>query len=397
MNILLINPRTGNQYTKPPLGLMSIGTVCKQAGHQVSLLDMNIDTDLKKAVDGADIVGITAMTPYIYEAMAIAAEIKTLNIPVIIGGVHATLFPQSVYLTGLFSSVIAGEGEDSALELLADLQSGEIKPIYRNNPSHYVDIPAIDYSLIGINAYRPRYPHAKQLPWTSAQTSRGCPYSCSFCTNIFGHKYRAMKPLQVALMLKGLCSDYGIKDITFYDDEFTMDRNRVIVLCEMITALKLDLTWTCEARVDMVDAELLATMKQAGCRLIYYGIESGNQHILDKLDKHIDLSRVRQVIKATICSGIEAAGYFMLGCPGETKGTMKQTVDFAQEIGLDHAQFSICSPMPGSKLFELYGKDTNWTNYQYLAGADKAICPCSLSIDELEEAVTEANELFNKE
>ena len=404
MNILLINPRNGNPNTKPPLGLLSIGTICKQAGHSVVILDAALlDLDAKQVAihaGYADMVGLTAMTPLVGNALSIAAAIKKLNadIPIIIGGVHASLFPDELYKTGLFSSVVVGEGEDTIFDILASIQSPEakLKPIYK--PTKFAEIPMLDYSLIDIEAYQPRYPHAQRTPWVSTQTSRGCPFNCSFCCNIFGHKHRSMPPAQIIQMINGLVNGYGVKDITFYDDEFTLDRNHVIQLCELINDSKLatDLTWTCEARVDMVDSELLASMRKAGCRLIYFGIESGNQHILDKLNKHQTLEAVSQAVELTHRSGIQSAGYFMLGCPDETKDSMKQTVAFSLELKLDHAQFSVCCPLPGSELYKQYGDGKDWDSYQYLANVPKVACAAELNIGEIEKAVEEANNLFNQ-
>ena len=402
MNILLINPRNGNANTKPPLGLLSIGTICKQSGHNVLILDAALlGLDAKQVAihaQHADIVGITAMTPLVGEALSIAMAIKEFNagIPIIIGGVHASLFPGEMQKTGLFNSVVAGEGEDIIINLLADIQSpgSKLKPIYKS--TKFAEIPIPDYSLIDIGAYQPRFPHAQRTPWVSVQTSRGCPYNCSFCSNIFGHKYRSMPPAQVIQMIEGLVNDYGIKDITFYDDEFTLNHNRIMELCSIISDRQFDLTWTCEARVDLVDVELLASMRRAGCRLIYFGIESGNQHILDKLNKCQALEDISRAVRLTHNTGMQAAGYFMLGCPDETRDSMKQTVDFSLELELEHAQFSVCCPLPGSELYKQYGDGKEWASYQYLADVPKVAYGTELDINEIEVAVREANCLFNK-
>lgn len=391
MNILLINPGDATLYAKPPLGLLSVATVCRQAGHRVDILDMHIAADC--SFDGYDLIGLTAMTPTVRQAMELAVRIGRKP-PVVIGGVHATLFPEELYLTGLFDAVVMGEGEGVVLELLADQEAGRLKPIYK--APQLGEVPVPDYSLISINAYRPRYPHAKREPWTSVQTSRGCPYSCRFCSNIFGHKYRAMLPGQVYGLLDTLCTQYGVRDLTFYDDEFTLDRRRVVEMCNLLVQRPLDLEWTCEARVDLVDMELLTVMRKAGCRLIYYGIESGDQHILDRLNKTITLARVDSAVRFTREAGIKAAAYFMLGCPGETRETMKRTVDYARELRLDHAQFSVCSPLPGSALYEQYGRGKDWGRFQYLGGGEKACCSTEVGLDEVEAAVESANAEYSR-
>jgi len=402
MNILLINPRSGNPNTKPPLGLLSIGTICKQAGHDVIILDAALlDLDAKQVpvhAKYADVVGLTAMTPIVSEAINIANVIKKIypQLPIIIGGVHASLFPDDLYKTGLFDTVVVGEGEDTILEILASIEFHEVKlkPLYQ--ATKLADIPILDYSLLDIYGYQPRFPHAVRKPWISAQTSRGCPYSCTFCCSIFGKKHRSMPSVQIIQMIKGMVEKQGIKDVTFYDDEFTINRNHIMRLCRMISDMNFDLTWTCEARVDMVDSELLECMRNAGCRLIYFGIESGNQNILDKLNKKQTLSDINKAVDLTHKAGIQASGYFMLGCPDETKDSMKQTVAYSLELKLDHAQFSVCCPLPGSKLYEDYGDGNEWNSYQYLAEVPKVTCINELSIDDIETAVREANYLFNK-
>lgn len=406
MKILLINPNPLNKWAKPPLGLLSIGTICKKAGHEVAIWDAGIDLRpiderflmpsyswAENVLGEYDVIGITAMTVQIDRALNIAQFLKKrVDKPLIIGGVHASIFPQQLYDTRLFDAVVVGEGEESILSILNDIKN--ISPIYETEKP--VAIPILDYSLIDISAYKPRYPHGIRSNWTTAQTSRGCPYSCTFCCNIFGHKYRYMPVEDVITMLWKLCYEHDVRDITFYDDEFTLNKERVLELCTSMATIKFDLTWSCESRVDMLDMELLEVMKRAGCRLIYLGIESGNQAILDKLNKRISLQQVMEAVSLIRKAGIQAAGYFMLGCPGETKQTMQETIFFASELQLDHAQFSVCSPLPGTALFKENGGNYNWNEYQYLANVPKVICDTELAYEEIEEAVNQSNLVFSK-
>jgi radical SAM superfamily enzyme YgiQ (UPF0313 family) len=176
-----------------------------------------------------------------------------------------------------------------------------------------------------------------------------------------------------------------------------MDKARVIDICTWLLTNRVELLWTCESRVNITNRDMLELMAIAGCRMIYYGIESGNQTILNKLHKAQSLNQVRHAVTVTQAAGIKAAGYFMLGCPGETKETMQQTIDFAKELKLDHAQFSVCSPLPGSMLYKQYislgYQVPDWSNFKYLGAGDKPMFTSKeLPKEDIENAVREANE-----
>jgi len=199
---------------------------------------------------------------------------------------------------------------------------------------------------------------------------------------------------QVITLLKTLKHEHGINDITFYDDEFVIDKRRMMTVCDGIR--ELDITWTCEARVDQVNAEVLRSMKAAGCRLINYGIESGNQRILDTLRKHTTIGRIREAVESTLEAGIGAAGYFMLGCPGETKESMSETLNFSRDLNLTHAQFSICTPLPGSEMYSQYIENGGEVIDRYLGGDDCKVAFVSeeLSAEDIIQAVNQGNGLF---
>lgn len=400
MEIVFVNPNTYQGNPRPPLGLLSLATVCLNAGHDATILDANLEQLDDEGVvhyifhRGCDVVALTAMTPTINEALGIAGLLRAImpEVKIIIGGVHASIFPEDLAAKEYIDAVIVGAGEHNILRVLDELPSP--KQVYRQElPLDLDRLPLPDYSLIDVLAYHPRYPHGKHREWTSVQTSRGCPYSCTFCSKaVFGNTYHAMSPARVVELLSGLQRDYGIRDITFYDDLFTMDRGRTLALCDWM--IPLGLTWVCEARVNQVDLESLEAMKAAGCRMIFYGIESGSQAILDRLKKNVTLQQIKQAVRWTQAEGIGAAGYFMLGCPGETKDTINETMDFVGELHLGHAQFSVCSPLPGSALYQEYQPTMGWEYYQYLGGKKCLIPSDDLTEDEIEEAVAKGNGLF---
>ncbi len=184
-------------------------------------------------------------------------------------------------------------------------------------------------------------------------TSRGCPYHCIFCDkSIFGSKWRARSSQNVLEEIEEIVKDFKIKSIIIYDDLFTLNKQRVIEICQGILERGLRVEWKCEGRVDRVDAEMLRWMKKAGCSLIAYGVESGNQIGLDYLQKKITLAQIRQAFELTHKAGIRPMAYFILGIPVETFEQGLKTIEFARELKPEYAQFSILSPYKGTKLYE---------------------------------------------
>jgi radical SAM superfamily enzyme YgiQ (UPF0313 family) len=186
---------------------------------------------------------------------------------------------------------------------------------------------------------------------------------------------------------------YGIRNFYFIDDLFTIDLRRLNVLMEEVIAEELHIRWQCLGRVDRVNAEILRKMHAAGCRRIHYGIESGNQEVLDRIGKGIQLEQIRQAVHWTQEAGIEAKGYFMLGLPGDTEETMEQTIDLAADLDLDEAMFSLTTPFPGTRLWdELVKKkpgteyDQDFTRAYYYGNPDEDLTPF-LNVSEVPDAV----------
>ncbi len=160
-------------------------------------------------------------------------------------------------------------------------------------------------------------------------------------------RYRS--PENVSNEIQQLIGDYGIKGVYFYDDTLTLNRDWLFRLCGLLSELRVK--WICGTRIDQVDEEKLTRMKKCGCVLISYGIESGDEKILNSvLRKDIDLSQVKHTFSLTKKAGIQTIANFMLGVPGDTEGTMQKTIDFSKEIGADAAEFSIYNPLPGTEL-----------------------------------------------
>lgn len=218
----------------------------------------------------------------------------------------------------------------------------------------------------GISCYRT----GTQLPpFTTVSSSRGCPYHCIFCS---GHNsYQARDPENVVLELEWLVKDYGLKNFYFYDDIFTINQKRAREICKSIKRRGLKLRWSCGTRVDCVSEELLKEMKEAGCWMVCFGIESGNQEILNRNYKNFKLNQAEKAVKMTQKAGMAAYAMMVLGLPGETKKTIEKTFKFIDKINPDYAQYCVAVPFPNTPFFDEYKKNGwittfDWTKYTLL-------------------------------
>ena len=406
LKVTLINPPQFTRYPQPPVGLALIAAVLEREDYQVTLLDANAlslqPQDIVPLVADADVVGLTAMTPTISAATSIAHHIKQANpgLTIILGGTHATLLPdETLAAAPAIDIIVRGEGEETIIEILRGLRDQPLDSIsgisYRADgkvistaarATHIEmdSLPFPAYHLLPLRRYKPHPPHGLASPFAAIVTSRGCPYRCAYCSKpVFGSKFRAQSPERVVEEVTYLKEKFGVKEIAFYDDVFTLDKKRAHDIAEAITSKSIKIFWTCEARVNLVDEDLLRHMKQAGCYAIAYGIESASSEILDTLHKDITLEQVEAAVRLSREAGLQVIGYLMLGSPGETPKTIKQTVAFAKSLKLDFAQFSVTTPFPGTELYNLYMHDRQdkipWESFVY-AGADSQMTPVFESV-----------------
>jgi len=178
-------------------------------------------------------------------------------------------------------------------------------------------------------------------------------HNCTFCSThaAFGYKARFRDPGKVLEEIKFVVKNYNAKQISFWDDILTLKKDWLITLCDLIIKEKLDIIWNCYGHINTIDNEMLKKMKQAGCFCIWYGIEAGDEQLLKNINKHIKLDKIREVVKDTRKNGIEVRGLFMLGLPGETPELAQKTINFAKELNVDYAQFSITTPHIGTQLY----------------------------------------------
>jgi len=258
-------------------------------------------------------------------------------------------------MVNLAKSLVYGGGLD--LENIPGIAYKRGKSI-AVNPQLFIEdldnVPPPSRHLVPLHKYDRKMNFLDVAPVDTMNVVRGCPFNCKFCETkrIWGSKPRFFSPRRVVEEIEHLIANYGSKGIYFVGDNFTINGKWVMNLCSLIRKHKLDIEWVCDTRVDLVSRDLLKAMESAGCRTIWFGVESGSPRILEKLNKGITLSQAAQAFKLCREVGIKVACSFMLGIPGETLNDMYATLRFAMKLNPDWCQFNIFIACPGSALYE---------------------------------------------
>lgn len=365
MKITLVGSLLNNKYPQPPLGLISLASILKKNNHKVNLIDQNIE-NFKN--DDSDIYGINVLSAS-YENVRnlidnIRSNSKTSRI--ILGGAHCSALPEKTFIDLKPDALVIGEGEISILRCLE-----ENGIIHSDKIVDMESLPIPEYDLLKFNKYHVHPPHGKKQPFIPMVTSRGCPFQCIFCDkSTFGYKYRVYSALRTYEEIVYLIHKYGAKEICFYDDVFTLNKQRIYDICDMILRNNIKIIWSCETRVDLVDKDLLVHMKKAGCYSISYGVESGNQKILEYLSKGIEYWQVYKAFNDTTDIGIDTVGYFMFVPGMDDIKSINETIDLAKRLDIDYVQFSKMIALAGSKIYE---GQTNNNSYATFGGSNKDI------------------------
>lgn len=427
--VLLVNPpvtardRYGDFPSEgsclPPLGIAGLAAAVREASIPVEILDapalgLGEDESLRRVLASRfRYVGFSATTMSIASAASLARRVSEAGSErvVLCGGTHMNAAPDRTMRRYPFLDYgFVGEAEDSLVEFLraepgrrpgasgaekvdgllfrdgdAVLATG-LRPGLRDMDR--LPFPAWDLLPHLPDHYRPAPNSYKALPTGSIVTSRGCPEKCAFCdTSVAGVRIRGFSPRYMVEMIREMQARYGIREIIFHDDVFTLYRKRCVEFCEMVIAEGLRFSFSCISRVDRVDPELLALLAAAGCWQIAYGIESGSPRMLEFLKKGTTLDQVRTALSWTRKAGIRTRGYVMLGVPTETPETIRQTIEFIQGIDLDDFHCSYFTPMPGTALAteaRRFGEyEDDWAK---MSGWVPLFVPWGLAAEDLERA-----------
>jgi len=369
-----------------PLGLGYLASVLEKENHKVKIIDAPVLDytleDIKEEIKEfkPDWVGITSVTSTIYDAYKVAEIAKEVDpeIRTIMGGPHVSFTARKTLEECRFVDVVArGEGEGVVLDIAKGYDLSEIKGItYRedgeireNEPRGFIqdldNLPFPAYHLFPMERYQ-----IEGERFANIITSRGCPFSCIFCSSsaLCGKRWRARSPGNVVEELEFLKDRYGITEVEFLDDTFTLNRHRAEEICDLMIKKRLNIRWSCSSRVDTISQALVKKLKRAGCYLLYLGIESGSQKLLDTIQKKITLAQARDAVRMIKEQGLQTVCTFMLGIPGETVKTIKSTINFAKRLNPSMAQFTLLTPYPGTKLFSIADKKgwiltKDWSKY----------------------------------
>ncbi len=361
----------------PPLSLAYCAAIIEKAGIEVEILDavalrwfpLQVLEWIKQRRH--ELVAVNCATPSISDDLTMAALIKRLLPESVVAllGPHVTIFAEDALQASHVDVVVRGEPELTMAELTQALAQGkairEISglSIQRDGVIHHnLDRPLISdldslpfpaRHLLPMEKYQSAFWGKK--PFTTMLTSRGCFYGCSYCPYRIGHgsEWRSRSPENVIAEMEQCVRLHGVREILFRDPLFTAEKERALRICKLMTACGIHVDWRCETRADLMSEELVDAFAAAGCKGINFGVESGSDAILEGASrKRISRDRLRDIFRRCRRAGIETMAFFIIGLPGETAKTVRQTVELATQLGPDAAQFTAATPYPNTPYYE---------------------------------------------
>lgn len=407
MKVLLINPPdTASKYKfigliAPPLGIGYIAAVLEENDIEVKIIDgsaleMSWE-ELEKEIHtySPNIIGITALTPTINQALKTARIAKnTCNDAfVVLGGYHPTFTYNELLKNDFVDIVTFGEGEYTMLELAKAVENEtdlrEVKGIATKEfvtPSRPIiddldELPFPARHLLPMDKYKILN---MKLTTGTLISGRGCPHRCSFCSSaaMHGHKLRMRSSENIVDEMEHLLNVHDAEMIAFMDDTFTMNRKRVEEVCAEIKERELDFYWGCTARADTLYEDLLRKMKDSGCITIFLGVESADQQHLDNLNKRVTIDRIKKTFEITRELDVRTIASAVLGMPGDTRQSIKNTINFVKSLNPTYAVFSLATPYPGTDFYIKASKQNlikvnDWSKYTLLSPVLETV-DCSL-------------------
>jgi radical SAM superfamily enzyme YgiQ (UPF0313 family) len=424
LRVLLVNPRFHlpiDTRNTPHLGIAYLAAMSDRRGDEVAVFDQDVEeeklTDFVRRFQ-PDLVGIGTNTPQVKQGWLCAREVKSVlpNAVVVQGGPHVSALPEESAARPEVDMVARGEGEDTWIDISnhvekwkADNPNFNVRDLHDRQNKMLDKILGITYmttegklrhtyerpSVADLDALPfPAYKYFKMDRYTSLQpamdavdkgksfsmmTSRGCPYRCTFCSqSVMAEKWRARSPESVIAEWKHLVYDFGAQEIGLLDDSANIDRKRLYRLCELLIQEGLEdkANWIMinGIRANLADTELLGKMKEAGCKRVAFGVETGDEDILESIDKRVTHDQIRQAFKNAKKVGMETVGFFIIGLPGDTEVTMEKTIKFACELDPLVANFSMMTPYPGTKVWEQVHRNggrmlvKDWQDYVFFEG-----------------------------
>lgn len=339
---------------EPPLGLLYMAAWLHSHGHQAQIVDLSSvpQTEWGDAIPLAEIYGFSTLTTTYHRTLEVLEAVRTVNptARTVAGGPHASALPEHVSRD--FDFVIVGEGERPILRLLQALQEGEVSPRILNEPpvADLDSLPFPDYSMVDINSYR-RVVAGR--PSLSILSSRGCPYRCVFCNSIVmgrGRNVRFRSAANVVQEIRLLKATWGVNSYRFQDDIFTLNVPRLREITAMLRNEAI--TYRCFGRADRCSPEVADLLYEGGCKHISFGVESGSPVILERMQKGQTIAQIRWGIANAKSAGLIVRIYLIVGFPGESWETVRETVDLMLECAPDEFSVYPLIPYPGTLVYE---------------------------------------------
>ncbi|MEM3101620.1 MAG: radical SAM protein [Candidatus Nitrosotenuis sp.] len=374
-----------NAIIAPPLGLTYLSALLRNKGYEVNLIEANALNLTKNQIlkqlntFKPDYLLYTSITDNFQKTLSWIKEIRAeYNKPVIIGGPHMEIYPEETLTHDCIDYGVVGDGWETLPELLEALGQKrdlrEIKGLVFRRDGKVIlteprpkrvsleDVPFPARDLLPLEKYDTIL--SKARPITIMITALGCPFKCTYCctdTNL-----RVRSPEHVIAEVEECITKYGIKEIEFYDETFTVNKKKMNRFLDLVEEKNLKFLWSVRTRVDCVDKELLNRMARNGCIRVNFGIESGDEDILRSVNRPMKLDKIRESVRWAKESGIMTFGFFMIGLPQDTKETIEKTLKFMLELDLDFMQLNKFTPLPNSKIYEEHKARTGmdfWREY----------------------------------
>jgi radical SAM superfamily enzyme YgiQ (UPF0313 family) len=392
----------------PQTGLAYLAATLEEAGHTVDIVDSMAEgialEPLGKRISKFDphLVIFNTITPTIQNDCKVMRAIHDPKRLWGCVGTHASVLPEETIRESGCDFTLINESEDSIVEVAAALEKHGVEAIRANPPQGFAEVRGgiahpngnggvsitekrkfiRDLDRLPLPARHLMPMRRYRMPFFPGETfatiipSRGCPWTCIYCRagQVYGNAVRTRDPQNLVQEMRELDEKHDCRAIVFMTDGLTFRPDWTHRLCDAIIEAKLPtrknpVRWICNSRVDNVTLDLLQKMKQAGCLMVSYGVESGSQEILDASEKHITLQQSRDAIRWTREAGMKSMAYFIIGLPGETHETIEQSIRFAREINPDYVNFHVATPFPGTTLYDIAASNNwlvtnDWSQYE---------------------------------
>lgn len=356
----------------PPLSLTFPAATLREEGHQVRIIDgnaLNLSKEQflsKIRSTQPDIVGFNLSTFTFHKTLEIIKEIKSrLKIPIFVGGKHVEYYPKDTIKRKEIDYALSGEADHSSVQLIKTLESenklSKVKGLLFKKKDKIIrtprqdenfsldDLPTPAYDLLPIKKYYTFV--TKRRNFSTIITSRGCPFKCIYC-GVSNTKVRFSSPEKMIKDLK-ILDKLKVREVEFYDNSFTLNKERVIEFCRLFRKENLDMTFNIHTRADLLDRKVIDSLSKSNCKRINIGIESADNKILTRIKKEINIDKARKVIRYIKKKDITLFGYFIMGSPYETFDSMKKNLNFAKSLPFDYVQFTRMVASPSTELNDI--------------------------------------------